>query len=90
MKMTNITAVVTALLVSTFPTLSSAAPPTDPVFSFGVLGSYSVLEFKGPRNTSTEYMPEGGLFLNFGNKMTAQTGIVYFAESESKGWRGGP
>lgn len=80
MKRTNLAAVVTTLLAGTAPTISSAAPPTDPVFAFGLLGSYSVLEFTGRRSTDTERMPEGGLFLNFGNKMTAQTGLVYHAE----------
>ncbi|KPH01950.1 hypothetical protein AEQ67_03325 [Pseudomonas sp. RIT-PI-q] len=80
MNRTNLTAVVITLLAATVPTLSSAAPSTDPVFAFGLLGSYSVLEFTGRRSTSTDHMPEGGLFLNFGNKMTAQTGLVYSAE----------
>jgi len=80
MKRTNLAAVVTTFLTGTLPTNSSAAPPADPVFAFGLLGSYSVLEFTGHRSTVTEHMPEGGLFLNFGNKMTAQTGFVYHAE----------
>lgn len=80
MKRTNLTAVVTSLLAVTLPTISSAATPTDPVFAVGLLGSYSVLEFKGHRSTDTDHMPEGGLFLNFGNKMTAQSGLVYQAE----------
>ncbi|MBK5354508.1 hypothetical protein JFU37_18665 [Pseudomonas sp. TH41] len=80
MQRTNLTAVFTTLLAGTLPTISSAAPPTDPVFTFGLLGSYSVLEFTGHRSSNTEHMPEGGLFLNFGNKMTAQTGFVYQAE----------
>lgn len=80
MKRTNLTAVVTTLLAGTLSTNSSAAPLTDPVFAFGLLGSYSALEFKGHKSTTTEHMPEGGLFLNFGNKMTAQSGVVYHAE----------
>jgi hypothetical protein len=80
MKRTILTAVVTSLLAATTPNFSSAAPPTDPIFSFGLLGSYSVLEFDGQKSSSTEHMPEGGLFLNYGNKMTAQTGFVYLAE----------
>ncbi|MNQ79406.1 hypothetical protein D3C85_943500 [compost metagenome] len=64
MKRTNLTAVATTFLAGTLPTNSSAAPPTDPVFAFGLLGSYSVLEFTGHRNTVTEYMPEGGIFVH--------------------------
>ncbi|VVO23633.1 hypothetical protein [Pseudomonas fluorescens] len=80
MNRTNLAAVVTTLLAGTAPTISNAALPTEPVFAFGLLGSYSALEFTGRRSTDTEHMPEGGLFLNFGNKMTAQTGLVYHAE----------
>ncbi|WP_095079321.1 hypothetical protein [Pseudomonas sp. Irchel s3h17] len=80
MNRTNFAAVVTTFLAGTTPTLSSAAPPTDPLLVFGVLGSYSELEFKGPANTDIDRMPEGGLFLNYGNKMTARTGLVYHGE----------
>ncbi|CAI8838017.1 OMP_b-brl domain-containing protein [Pseudomonas sp. IT-P253] len=80
MKRTNLTAVVTLLFAGSLPTTSSAAPSTDPLFAFGLLGSYSVLEFTGRKSSNTEHMPEGGLFLNFGNKMTAQTGLIYQAE----------
>ncbi|MBN3864193.1 outer membrane beta-barrel protein, partial [Pseudomonas frederiksbergensis] len=80
MKRTNLAAIVTTLLAGTSSTVCSAASATDPVFAFGLQGSYSVLKFTGRRSTATEHMPEGGLFLNFGNKMTAQTGLVYHAE----------
>ncbi|MBF4554919.1 hypothetical protein H7698_02460 [Pseudomonas sp. p50] len=80
MKRANLTAVVSTLFAATFPTVSSAISPSDPVFAVGFLGSYSVLEFTGHRSTNTEHIPEGGLFLNFGNEMTAQTGFIYHAE----------
>ncbi|MGE8063605.1 hypothetical protein [Pseudomonas sp. NPDC089569] len=80
MKRTNLAAVVTTLLAGTVPTVSSAAPPTDPVFAVGLLGSYSVLEFTGRKGTSTEHMPEGGFFLTYGNKMTAREGLVFHTE----------
>lgn len=44
------------------------------------MGSYSELEFTGSGTTSTEHIPEAGLFLNFGNKMTGGAGLVYQAE----------
>ena len=80
MNRRNLTAVITTLLAGIAPTTSSAATLTDPIFAFGLLGSYSVLEFSGHRSSNTEHMPEGGLFLNYGNKMTAQTGFVCHAE----------
>jgi hypothetical protein len=80
MERTNLAAVITTLLAATAPSISSATPSTNPVFSSGVLGSYSQLEFTGRRSTQTEHMPEGGLFLNFGNKMTGHGGLVYQGE----------
>lgn len=72
--------VATSALTSTFSTFSNASSPTDPIVVVGVLGSYSELEFKGKRNTDTEHMPEGGLFLSYGNKMTAREGLFYNGE----------
>jgi hypothetical protein len=80
MKRTDLAAVATTFLAGTFPAISNATPPTDPVFALGLQGSYSVLEFKGHGTTDNEHMPEGGVFLSFGNKMTARTGLVYHAE----------
>ncbi|MFY0732002.1 hypothetical protein [Pseudomonas sp. NFX15] len=80
MNRTSLAAVVTSLLSLTVPATSSASLPTDPILSVGLLGSYSELEFTGHRSNTTEHMPEGGLFLNYGNKMTAQSGLVYLAE----------
>jgi hypothetical protein len=80
MERTNLAAVITTLLAATAPAISSATPLTDPIFSLGLLGSYSQLEFTGRRSTQTEHMPEGGLFLNYGNKMTGREGLVYLAE----------
>ncbi|HDS1733822.1 hypothetical protein [Pseudomonas sp. BP8] len=92
MKRTNLTALATLFFGASLPAISNAAPPEKPVVSVGLLGSYSVMEFTGQRSTSKEYMPEGGLFLNFGNKMTARQGFVYQAEisgqySERQGQR---
>ncbi|WP_264653197.1 hypothetical protein [Pseudomonas sp. JUb96] len=80
MKTTIMVAAVTGALTSALPALSVAAPSTDPVFTVGLIGNYSELEFEGQRSSDTEYIPEGGLFLNYGNKLTAQSGLVYHAE----------
>jgi hypothetical protein len=80
MNRTSLAAVVTSLLAGFAPPLTCAAPSEDPVFAVGVLGSYSELEFTGSSTTSTEHIPEAGLFLNFGNKMTGRGGLVYQAE----------
>jgi hypothetical protein len=73
-------AVACTLVVLNAPATCHAALSADPVLSFGVLGSYSELDFKGQGSTQTERMPEGGLFLNYGNKMTAHDGLFYLAE----------
>lgn len=80
MKRHNLATLVTAVVASVAPHLSQAATSTAPIVAVGGLGSYSELEFKGHKSTSSEHMPEWGLFLSFGNKMTAQTGLVYQAE----------
>ncbi len=80
MKTTIMVAAVTSALTSALPCISLAATSTDPVVAVGLIGSYSEMEFKGPRSTDTEHIPEGGLFINFGNKLTAQSGLVYQAE----------
>lgn len=80
MKRTNSTAIATALFAVILPGVSTASLSTDPIVTVGLLGSYSALEFKERKGTSTEYMPEGGLFVNFGNKMTNPNGLIYQAE----------
>jgi hypothetical protein len=80
MNRTSLAAVVTSLLAGLAPPIISATPSQAPVFAVGLLGSYSELEFSGRGTTSTEHIPEAGLFLNFGNKMTGGPGLVYQAE----------
>ncbi len=80
MNRTSLAAVVTSLLAGVAPSFAGATPSENPVFSVGLLGSYSELEFTGRRTSSSEHIPEAGLFLNFGNKMTGRGGLVYQAE----------
>lgn len=80
MKTAMLTAVVTPLLLITAPTVGHAQTSTAPLFTVGLQGSYTQLELNG-RGNDTEHMPEGGLFLNYGNKMTAKDGLVYQAEA---------
>ncbi|WP_144179983.1 MULTISPECIES: hypothetical protein [unclassified Pseudomonas] len=80
MKTAMFTAVVTPLLLFTVPTVGYAETSTAPLFTLGLQGSYTQLELNG-RNNETEDMPEGGLFINYGNKMTVTQGLVYQAEA---------
>ena len=54
-----------------------AAPSTDPLFTIGLLGSYSKFKFEGGRESEKEDVGQGGVFANFGNKMTAESGFIY-------------
>lgn len=80
MKTALLAAVVTPLLFVTLPTVGHAETSTAPLLTIGLQGSYTQLELNG-RGNETEDMPEGGLFINYGNKMTAKDGLIYQAEA---------
>ncbi|WP_339546769.1 hypothetical protein [Pseudomonas sp. RA_35y_Pfl2_P32] len=91
MKTINMLAVACTVVAATVAPHSTAAANTEPVIALGLLGSYNELEFKGQSN-DIERMPEGGLFLNYGNKLTGHAGLVFHAEisgqySEKQGQR---
>lgn len=75
----------TALVcIGIFPLAANAGPAPRPLFGVGLIGSYTEMEFSARDTTGTAHMPEGGVFLNFGNKMTAESGLVYHAEISGK------
>ncbi|MBF8781906.1 outer membrane beta-barrel protein [Pseudomonas fulva] len=59
------------------PLATMAAPSTDPLFTFGLLGSYDKFKFEDGSESDTDHLGQGGVFANFGNKMTAESGFVY-------------
>jgi hypothetical protein len=61
-----------------------AASSTDPVFTAGLLGSYGDYKLEGGSESDKEHMPQAGLFFNFGNKLTAESGFIYQAGVEAK------
>ncbi|WP_248746337.1 porin family protein [Pseudomonas sp. MWU12-2037] len=73
-----------ALAVIATPMIAMAAPSIDPISQFGVLGSYSHFKLEGGSQSEKSHMPTGGLFYNFGNKMTAESGLIYQAGVEVK------
>ena len=73
-----------ALALSSAPLAVMAAPSTDPLFTIGLLGSYSELKFEGGRESDKEDMGQGGVFANFGNKMTEESGFIYQIGGEVK------
>ena len=73
-----------ALALFSAPMAVMAAPSTDPLFTIGLLGSYSDFKFEGGRESDKEHMGQGGVFANFGNKMTAESGFIYQIGGEAK------
>ncbi|GAB7529015.1 hypothetical protein PS3A_14240 [Pseudomonas sp. 3A(2025)] len=66
------------------PLAAVAAPSTDPLFTFGVLGSYDKFKFEGGDESDSDHLGQGGVFANFGNKMTAESGFVYQIGGQAK------
>jgi len=73
-----------ALAVLAAPLSALAAPSTDPIATFGALGSYSKFKLEGGSESDTDRMGEGGLFFDFGNKLTAESGFIYQAGVQAK------
>lgn len=66
------------------PAVVFAAPSTDPISTFGILGSYNDFKLEGGSESDKDHMPEASLFYNFGNKLTAESGFIYQAGVEAK------
>ena len=66
------------------PAAAFAAPDTGPISTFGILGSYNDFKLEGGSDSQKDHLPEGGLFYNFGNKMTAESGFIYQAGVDAK------
>ena len=73
-----------ALALFSAPLAVMAAPSTDPLFTIGLLGSYSTFEFEGGSKSDKEHLAQGGVFANYGNKMTAESGFIYQLGGEVK------
>ena len=78
LKNTSLLALVAA------PGVVFAAPSTDPISTFGIMGSYNDFKLEGGSESDKDHMPEAGLFYNFGNKLTAESGFIYQAGIEAK------
>ncbi|MDF0732097.1 outer membrane beta-barrel protein [Pseudomonas entomophila] len=73
-----------ALALLGAPLAVKAAPSTEPLFTFGLLGAYDTFKFEGGDDSDKEHMGQGGVFANFGNKMTAESGFIYQLGAEAK------
>nr|WP_314617935.1 hypothetical protein [uncultured Pseudomonas sp.] len=66
------------------PLAATAAPSTEPRFVVGLIGAYDEFTFHGGRQSQSEYVGEGGVFASYGNKMTAESGLIYQLGGEGK------
>ncbi|HKS14332.1 MAG TPA: outer membrane beta-barrel protein [Pseudomonas sp.] len=66
------------------PLSAFAAPPTDPIFTLGLQGSYNEFKLEGGSDSQKDDMGQGGVFATFGNKMTAESGLIYQVGAEAK------
>lgn len=83
-RFANLLLKTSALAVMAAPLSALAAPSTDPIATFGALGSYSKFKLEGGSESDTDRMGEGGLFFDFGNKLTAESGFIYQAGVQAK------
>lgn len=69
-----------------FSTHAIAGNDTKPIFVIGGTGSYNEYRFdgRGLDENDKSYLGEGGLFAEFGNKMTGGEGLVYQAGLSAK------
>lgn len=72
------------LVLVAAPAVVFAAPPTGPISTFGILGAYNDFKLEGGSESDKSHMPEAGVFYNFGNKLTAESGFIYQAGIEAK------
>ena len=63
-----------ALALLGSPLAAMAAPSTDPLFTFGLLGSYDNFKFEGGSDSDKEHLGQGGVFANFGATADHLTG----------------
>ena len=59
--------------------LSGFAAPGDPLLRLGVLGAYNETQFDSDDVDTDDkaYLGQGGLFLDFGNKLSGTQGLIY-------------
>lgn len=66
------------------PLAATAATSTEPLFTFGLLGSYDNFKFEDGSDSDKEHLGQGGVFASFGNKLTAESGFVYQIGGQAK------
>jgi len=73
-----------AVVLTAGPLLALAASSTDPISRFGILGAHNHFKLNGNGLSSKDSQSQAGLFYNFGNKMTAEAGLIYQAGVDLK------
>lgn len=57
---------------------------TDPISTIGVIGSHNQYKLTVDDDSDKERLNQGGLYYNFGNKLTGQEGFIYQAGIEGQ------
>lgn len=85
MNRTNISRIFSVLFLFGVSTAAFSAS-TDPIFIVGGVGSYSQYKLDGDGVDADDksHFAKGGVFANFGNKMTSANGFVYQLELQGQ------
>ncbi|MBW5412065.1 outer membrane beta-barrel protein [Pseudomonas sp. MAG002Y] len=73
-----------AVAAFTIASSYAMAADTGPISNLGVLGSYSKYKLESDVGSDKTHMGKGGVFYNFGNKMTGEEGFIYQGEAKVK------
>ena len=66
------------------PSHAFALPATGPISNIGVIGSHNQYKLTIDDESDKERLNQGGLYYNFGNKLTGQEGFIYQAGIEGQ------
>ena len=77
MKRSRITSGAAAALCLAGASQVFASPLTDPIFNVGVIGSHTESKLTVDGDSDKDRLNRGGLYANYGNKLTGLDGLIY-------------
>ena len=84
MQLSSITPKATLALCLAGASQAYADSVTDPISTLGVIASHNQYKLTVDDESDKERLNQGGLFFNFGNKLTGQEGFIYQAGIEGQ------
>ena len=84
MRINALTTATALALGLTATSQAFAQSATGPISNFGVIGSHNQYKLTVNDESDKERLNQGGLYYNFGNKMTGQEGFIYQAGIEGQ------